>query len=469
MSIVVIGPSGAGKGTQAVKLAPRFNLKHMSTGDLFRQALKDQTALGILAKKYMDQGELVPDEVVDAIVEECLLKSDPEISILFDGFPRNKYQAKFMDEIFKAMGRSLEAVIYLKVSDEEIVSRLPGRVICRRCQTPYHEIHNPFTECQQCGSTQAYQRDDDNPKTARARLRVFHRETAPLIEYYQKSGKLIIIAGEGSVDDVNKAIVQALEAVRRKETPAATPEEVKALQSLKAVKQALAPDQAAHRSLDIILLGAPGSGKGTQAVQLGKLLNIRRIATGDLFRKNIEEKTKLGLLAKKYMDQGELVPDNVTEAMVKERLSRSDTDAGFVLDGFPRTLPQAEALTEIMTDMQRRIDGVLYINVPDAEIIDRLSGRQICRDCQSPFHSLYNPFTTCPYNRCQGEYLYQREDDKPETVRNRLKTFHRQTAPLIDYYRIAGLLFEIDGVGEVSDVFERMMTTLQTIMKLEPV
>lgn len=468
MSIVVIGPSGAGKGTQAVKLVPRLNMAHMSTGDLFRQALENQTALGILARKYMEEGELVPDEVVDAIVEEYLLKSDPEKGILFDGFPRNKYQAKFMDEIFKEMGRLIEAVIYLNVSDEEIVKRLPGRIICRQCQTPYHTTHHPFTTCHVCGSTRAYQRDDDNPKTALARLRVFHRETAPLIEYYQQTGKLIIVNGEGSIDSVNTAIVNALEAVDRKEAQPATREQVREIQALKAVKQALSPEQAVHRSLDIVLLGAPGSGKGTQAVQLAKMLNLRRIATGDLFRKNIEEETELGLLAKKYMDRGELVPDNVTEAMVKERLSRSDTHAGFVLDGFPRTLPQAEALTEIMTDMKRRIDGVLYINVADEEIIDRLSGRQICRECQSPFHSLYNPFETCPYNRCQGEHLYQRDDDKPKTVHNRLKTYHRQTAPLINYYRRAGLLFEIDGAGEISDVFEQVAGALQKIMKLEP-
>lgn len=463
MSLAVIGPSGAGKGTQANKLASKFNLVHISTGDLFRESLKKQTALGRLAQKYMNQGELVPDEVVEAMVETYLLKSDPNKAVLLDGFPRTKYQAKYLDEIFKEMDHTLEAVIYLKVSDEEIVKRLPGRIICSQCQTPYHKIHAPFTTCHQCGSAEWYQRDDDNPNTARARLKVFHRETAPLIEYYQHSGNLIIIDGEDSIEAVFNNITEAIAAVRRKENRAATPEEVAEIQALKIVKKALSRDQAS-RSLDIILLGAPGSGKGTQAVHLSQQLDLRRIATGDLFRKNIEARTELGQLAKKYMDRGELVPDNVTEAMVRERLSRPDTMAGFILDGFPRTLPQAEALTEIMTDMKRRIDGVIFIKVPDGEIVERLAGRQICRDCQSPFHKIHNPFKTCPYGRCQGEYLSQREDDKPETVHNRLKTYHRQTAPLIEYYRQTGLLFEIDGLGNVSQVVERTMAVLQKIV-----
>jgi len=467
MSIVVIGPSGAGKGTQASKLVSKFNLTHLSTGDLFRESLEQKTALGILAKKYIRQGELVPDEVVDAMVEEYLLKSDPQKGILFDGFPRNQYQAKFMDELFKQMERTLEAVIYLKVSDQEIVNRLPGRVICRRCQTPYHELHNPFTICHHCGSTEAYQRDDDTPKIARSRLRVFYRETAPVIEYYQQSGKLIIINGEQSIDQVYNDIVEAIEAMQRQEFQVATPAEVQEIQALKDVRQPLTPAEVVHRSLDIVLLGPPGSGKGTQAVQLAQKMKIQRIATGDLFRKNIEQQTRLGQIAKRYMDRGELVPDNVTESMVRERLARPDTHPGFVLDGFPRTLAQAEVLDEMMADMQRRIDGVIYINVPDAEIVDRLSGRQLCRECQTPFHKQYNPFKSCPFNKCQGQYLYQRDDDKPKTVQNRLKTYHRQTAPLIDYYRRTGLLIEIDGVGDVSLVTARTAAALQEIMEPE--
>lgn len=470
MNIVIIGPSGAGKGTQAVDLVTRFNLIHISTGDLFRESLENQTALGLLAQKYMHRGELVPDEVVDAMVEERLRKADPNKGILLDGFPRNKSQAKFLEELFKETGRQLDAVIYLRVSDNEVVERLPGRVICRECQTPYHKIYHTFQSCpfNRCEGEHLYQRDDDSPEITRARLKVFHRETAPLVEYYQQTGKLFIVDGEDTIKNVYSAIVGAIEAVERSEARSATPEEVREIQDLKNVKTALPREQAAQ-TLDIVLLGAPGSGKGTQAVQLGQHFDIPRIATGDLFRKNLEEETKLGKVAKRYMDRGELVPDNVTEAMVRERLARPDTGSGFILDGFPRTLPQAEALTEMVTDMQRRIDVVLYIKVSDEEIVERLSGRIICRDCQTPFHKVYNPFKSCPYNRCNGEYLYRRDDDNPETVRTRLKTYHRQTAPLIKYYRDAGLLVEINGQGEVPEVFDRALAAIQGVVQFEKI
>jgi adenylate kinase len=163
------------------------------------------------------------------------------------------------------------------------------------------------------------------------------------------------------------------------------------------------------------------------------------------------------------MDRGELVPDDVTEAMVEERLARPDTANGFILDGFPRTLAQAEALSEIMNGMQRKIDGVIYINVSDAEIIRRLSGRLICRECQTPFHQDFNPFKRCSYNKCEGEFLYQRDDDNPETVRARLTIFHTQTAPLVKYYKEDELLIEVNGGGDVSEVNKRTLAAMDTL------
>ncbi|MBI1878231.1 MAG: nucleoside monophosphate kinase, partial [Chloroflexi bacterium] len=172
--------------------------------------------------------------------------------------------------------------------------------------------------------------------------------------------------------------------------------------------------------MNLVLIGAPGAGKGTQADKVAAKFGIQHIATGDLFRENLKNETELGKLAKTYMDRGELVPDDVTEAMVRERLARPDTTNGVVFDGFPRTPAQAEALNDILTGLNRRLDGVLYIKVSDEEIVSRLSGRLICRECQTPFHKIYNPFKTCPFGKCQGEYLYQRDDDKEETIRARL-------------------------------------------------
>ena len=218
-------------------------------------------------------------------------------------------------------------------------------------------------------------------------------------------------------------------------------------------------------NVDIVLLGAPGSGKGTQAEQICQQFNLIHIATGDLFRENLKNQTELGKLAKTYMDKGELVPDDVTAAMLRERLAQPDTERGIILDGFPRTLPQAEALTEIMDNAGRRIGGVLYIKVSDEELVNRLSGRWICRNCQTPFHTKFKPPTKKGICDVCGGELYQRDDDKPETVRPRLKTFHRQTAPLIDYYAEAGLLTEVDGEGEVSEVTERVVAAVQSLVK----
>ncbi len=216
-------------------------------------------------------------------------------------------------------------------------------------------------------------------------------------------------------------------------------------------------------SLNIVLLGAPGSGKGTQADRLQERLGLIHVATGDLFRDNLARETRLGLLAREYMNRGELVPDDVTVDMLRGRLEQSDVRDGLVLDGYPRTLAQAEALDRILKDLGGRLDGVLYIKVPDDEIVDRLSGRLICSECQAPFHRRRLPFVTCPLGRCQGEYLYEREDDQPRTVRARLKTFHARTAPLIELYRRRGLLVEVDGVGSVEEVAERTVGAVECL------
>ncbi len=212
--------------------------------------------------------------------------------------------------------------------------------------------------------------------------------------------------------------------------------------------------------MNIIFLGPPGSGKGTQAAILEEKLGFVHVASGDLFRYNLKNRTELGLLAEKYMNAGQLVPDDVTVAMVRERLQQSDVTNGVIFDGFPRTKPQAEALDAMLKELDTHIDKVLYLNVPDEEIISRLSGRWICRECQATFHKIYNPFTTCPEEKCNGEHLYQREDDKPETVRARLQVYHEQTSPLVDYYRDKGLLVEIHGIGGLEDINASLLEAL---------
>lgn len=218
-------------------------------------------------------------------------------------------------------------------------------------------------------------------------------------------------------------------------------------------------------NMDLVLLGAPGSGKGTQADHLRRAIGLTHIASGDLFRHHLQQKTGLGVQASEYMARGALVPDPITIAMLRERICRPDAVKGVLLDGFPRTMEQAIALNEMMSGLGRQIEAVLYVEVPDDELVERLSGRLICRECQVPFHRTANPFTTCPEGRCAGEHLYQRADDAPETVRARLVTFHRQTAPVIDYYRLINLLVTVPGSGAVDQVKRATLDAVKRLAK----
>ncbi len=213
----------------------------------------------------------------------------------------------------------------------------------------------------------------------------------------------------------------------------------------------------------LILLGPPGSGKGTQAERLCKQLDLPHVSSGDLFRDHLKRETDLGKLARSYMDKGQLVPDDVTIAMVKERLSRPDCRGGTILDGFPRTQAQAEALNLLLQGLGQQLTGVLFMAVPDEVLIERLSGRRICRQCQAPYHVLFSPpreAQTC--DLCGGE-LYQRDDDQPETIKARLDVYHKQTAPLIKFYQAANLLHEVDGNIDIDQVTDSLLTIIRSL------
>ncbi|GAA5343329.1 MAG TPA: adenylate kinase [Anaerolineaceae bacterium] len=210
----------------------------------------------------------------------------------------------------------------------------------------------------------------------------------------------------------------------------------------------------------IVMLGPPGAGKGTQAEILAQKLGLVHISSGDLFRENLSNQTELGKLAQTYMTKGELVPDDVTIAMVKERLSRPDCAKGAVLDGFPRTPAQAEALNKILAEMNAKVDLVPLISVPNDVLVERLSGRWMSKSGRV-YHALYNPPKVKWVDDIDGTPLYQREDDKPETVQRRIDVYYEQTAPLIDYYRQAGLLVEIDGTQEIEKVTEDILKAIK--------
>jgi adenylate kinase len=211
----------------------------------------------------------------------------------------------------------------------------------------------------------------------------------------------------------------------------------------------------------IILLGAPGAGKGTQAVMLAEKLKLAQVASGDLFRQALQKETELGKKAKVFMEKGQLVPDEITIQMVLERLAAPDTQRGAIFDGFPRNIEQAGALDEALAKQAKGIDKVIYIKVPEGELLKRLSGRWICRNCQAPYHEVDNPPKVkgrC--DRCGGE-LYQRPDDNAATVKKRLEVYFAETAPLIDYYMKAGKLQEIDGESGAAEVNRRVIAALK--------
>jgi adenylate kinase len=211
----------------------------------------------------------------------------------------------------------------------------------------------------------------------------------------------------------------------------------------------------------IIFLGAPGAGKGTQAAKAARELGLVHIATGDLFRQALEKETELGLKAKSYMEKGVLVPDQITIGMVLERISAPDLKAGAILDGFPRNLVQAQALDEALAREGKAIDKVIYIKVAEEELLKRLGGRWICRQCQTPYHVTNSPpkaWGRC--DKCGGE-LYQRPDDTEESIRKRLEVYSVETAPLIDYYSQRDKLVEIDGGGSVDEVGRRIVAAIK--------
>lgn len=216
--------------------------------------------------------------------------------------------------------------------------------------------------------------------------------------------------------------------------------------------------------MNIILMGLPGAGKGTQAEKIVENYSVPHISTGDMFRLAIKEQTPLGVEAKSYIDRGELVPDEVTIGIVKERLSQPDCAKGFLLDGFPRTIEQAEALDKLLTDLDKKIDKVINIEVPTDILIDRLAGRYICPECGTTYHKLFNPPKVEGICDKDGAKLYQREDDKPETVKNRLAVNIKQTQPLLDFYGAKdNVLVNIEGTKEINDVFDDVTKVLDQL------
>ena len=429
MNVSFLGPACAGKGTYARELCPRFGLVHVATGDVLRLAMEAGTPSGQLAKRYMERGDLVPDEIVEEMVEDWVHMRGAD-GILFDGFPRTVEQARFIDALLGAGDHQLDLVVYLEVDPEQIARRLAGRFTCEVCQSTFHERFRPPAEpgvCDVCGGP-LFRRADGNPAILHTRLDGFRRNIAPVLRHYRSRDRLAQVDANGTIEEVKQRLATHLGSLARGEVSA---EQLPGGADITVPGRIALPP--ARPSVDLVLLGGPGSGKGTQAARFAEVLGVPHISTGELFRENLAEQTELGRLAKSYMDHGELVPDDITEAMVRERLSRPDTERGFILDGYPRTRAQAESLDAMLAEIGRRLTAALNIRVSDDEIFRRLAGRG-------------------------------REDDDPQTVKTRLKTFHIHNGSLLDYYREAGLLHEIDGEGTPEEVTARARAELEPLV-----
>ncbi len=217
--------------------------------------------------------------------------------------------------------------------------------------------------------------------------------------------------------------------------------------------------------MNIVLLGPPGAGKGTQAKKIQECYSLPHISTGDMLRENINNNTILGVKARSYMSRGELVPDELLITIIKDRLSKKDCSSGFLLDGYPRTIPQADALQMILTESNRKLDAVLNISVDDEELIKRLSGRRMCA-CGASYHMVFNPPKDDEICDLCKRKLYQRDDDKPDAIRNRLIVYKKQTQPLIEYYNKKSLLKTLDGGRDISQIFEDLKKVLEKYEKL---
>ena len=465
-NITLIGPSGVGKSTHAAALIEQFKMLHVSTGNLLRENVDNNTAMGFLAQRYMSFGELVPDEAVDALVMEKLFHRENRQGVLFDGFPRTVEQAHFLDEAMLDDNTELDAAVYLHISEEGLLSRIVGRLTCSSCQSPFHVAFAPPKKqgkCDFCGGD-LVTRPDDIKEMVSVRLRAFHSVIGPIIKYYKESKRLILIDADASLEVVNARLRKAIEGVERRRSKRASVIRTIGSDEDNAPERMLTVDEATSQSCDLVLLGGPGAGKGSVAQELQTRLGVMHIGSSDLFRDKLDSTKGIGKLVKSYMDRGALVPDEVVEVLVEERLNSADAAEGFILDGFPRTLSQAYGLTQILNKSKRRLNAALKIEVSEDTLVQRLSGRRVCKGCRASYHLLYRrPVSPEKCDAC-AEELYQREDDHPSVVRTRIKTYQTQIDRILQYYRAAGILYTIDGEGTIEEVAERATTALHELL-----
>ncbi|MDD4372587.1 MAG: adenylate kinase [Bacteroidales bacterium] len=376
LNIALFGPPGAGKGTQSKLLLQKYNLTYISTGDILREEIANQTALGKEAKGIIERGGLVPDDLIVQIIEKKVTMNLNTAGILFDGFPRTVVQAYILEGLLSKMNTSLTCMLSLEVPKEELINRMLERA----------KISG---------------RADDTMEVIKVRLEEYENKTKPVIEFYKEKNKYFAIDGVGSVETIFGKLVNTIEGTMKQDF------------------------------FNVVLLGKPGSGKGTQGELLARKHNLVYISTGKLLRKEIAGNTEIGLIAKPFMDRGEIVPDEIAIRLIEKKIHHHPSAAGFVFKGFPRTIVQAYILDGLLRRINSRVSCMLNIKLSTLDAIKRLNDRGKT-DRKRPY------------------------DTSTDMILNRLDEYEKKTKPVIEYYKKQTIFFEVDGAGDEDAVNERL-------------
>jgi len=385
LNIALFGPPGAGKGTQSKSLIEKYNLTYIATGDILRHEIAEGTPLGMEAKDIIDKGGLASDEIIVQILENRILANPDSNGILFDGFPRTVVQAYILEGLLLKLNTSLLCMLSLEVPENELVQRMLER-----------------------GKTSG--RVDDKEDIIKFRLQEYRNKTLPVAQFYNEKKKLFPINGVGKLDDVLKRLVKAVE---------------KNLENV---------------WLNIVLFGSPGAGKGTQAKKLAEKYNLVYISTGELLRKEIENNTEMGKIAKTYMDKGDIVPDEIAIRLIESKIKMNPTAKGFIFKGYPSSIVQAYILDGLLRRLGTSVTGMLEITSTTLQSIKRLSAR----------------------SKTASARVY---DLDPEIIIHRLEVYEKKSPKVAEYFQKQNKFSSVSGEGTADEVFQRLCVSVESLMK----
>lgn len=386
LNIALFGPPGAGKGTQSKKLLEEYNLTYISTGDILRTEIAEGSPLGIEAKSIIAGGGLVSDELIVRIIEKTIRTNTSSKGILFDGFPRTTVQAYILEGLLLKLNSSLDCMISLEVPDKELIERLLLRA-------------------------KTSGRSDDTLDVIKVRLKEYDEKTKPVAEFYAKKNKYFPVNGVGDIDEIFDNIIKKVEKYKKKEFT------------------------------NIVILGKPGSGKGTQGKFLADKHNLVYISTGAMLRKEVEDDTAIGRIAKPYMDKGEIVPDEIPIKLIEDEIENNPDADGFIFKGFPRTIVQAYILDGLLQREDMQLSGMIEMRLSTLESVKRLSSRA-------------HTDRSRPY------------DMTTDLIVNRLEQYRLKTQPVNEYYKKQGIFHSVKATGTEEQVFDGLSEQIKEITRL---